>query len=103
MIPTVQIFPQGNVRIVKRGHDKGLQIFPANGERNYVVPVEIARLAAGRDEWMKKVLICCECGKETTVGEFDCGLCPTCYDAAGEENYRLDTNPAYRLKALENI
>jgi hypothetical protein len=83
----LQIGPAG--QIVRVGKTK-------NGEHfadvdGYFIPREIARLGAGRGEWMRGILFRCdECRHRGPVGEMECGLCQMCYDRAGEENARLD-------------
>ncbi len=51
------------------------------------VPVDILRIAAGRDAWMRQIQgRCLECKAYVAVGETECELCPICYEKAEEEN-----------------
>ena len=58
------------------------------------IPIGIARLAAGRDEWLRQVVVPCQsCGREYRLCDSDCGeVCPTCEQEQLEENWRSD-NP----------
>ena len=83
----LQIGPDG--QLARVGKTKTGEHF-ANVD-GFFIPRDIAGLAAGRDEWMRKILFRCEeCRTRVPVGEMECGLCQTCYDRAGEENARLD-------------
>jgi len=89
----IQHFPKGDIRVVVRDGMKGIRVFPLGYERplrSYVVPVEIASLAAGKDAWMRQVLVKCSCGTRCHVGEMECGICPACYEQAGIENEIAD-------------
>ncbi len=57
----------------------------------YHVPVELLSVAAGKDAWMRDILVKCkECRTEVKAGEIDCEMCQDCYEKAGEENAALD-------------
>ena len=56
------------------------------------IPLDIARLAAGPDAWLRQVVVKCSyCDNRQPVGETESGTCcQKCYDEAGEENARAD-------------
>jgi hypothetical protein len=95
-IPFIQTFTVGGkavyVKIVQNTNgDKGLHItFP--GKAPYIIPAGIAGCAAGKDAWMRNVLVkCSECGVRTPCGRLEGNLmCPDCYEKAGEEIARMD-------------
>lgn len=64
------------------------------GQR-FDVPIEMLSLAAGKDAWMKEILVkCAECRTAVKAGEMECSMCPACYDKAGAENEALDNGGA---------
>ena len=56
------------------------------------VPLDIAKLAAGPDAWMRQIPVeCRECCCEFKLCDSDSHeYCQKCFDEAGEENARLD-------------
>jgi hypothetical protein len=63
----------------------------APGHPTRYVPVEMLSLAAGRDAWMREVLVrCSDCKTVVKAGEMDCEMCNDCYEKAGEENRLQD-------------
>lgn len=56
------------------------------------VPLDIAKLAAGPDAWMRQIPVeCRECRCEFKLCDSDSHeYCQGCFDKAGEENARLD-------------
>lgn len=88
---TNQQFPAFTVSImVSKKGQRFAQIEPTGG-RPYHVPTEMLGLAAGKDAWMRAILVkCTVCRTPAKAGDMECEMCPDCYDAAGEENARLD-------------
>lgn len=88
-----QILGQRTVTIVRSKRD-GVRLADVRepGRESYLVPVELLPLAHGKDLWMRKILVLCAgCRKPVEAGEMESGeLCPACFEAAGEENARLD-------------
>lgn len=61
------------------------------GGRTTVLPAELLGLAAGKDAWMRRIMVrCSDCGKRVPAGEMECRMCDECYNRAGEENAKLD-------------
>ena len=59
--------------------------------KEYHVPVELLSVAAGKDAWMRDILVKCKvCRTEVKAGDMDCEMCQDCYEKAGEENAALD-------------
>jgi hypothetical protein len=56
----------------------------------YAVPYDIARLAAGRDAWMRDLLGRCDCGKDFPMHESDVPFCAACQNEAELENEKLN-------------
>lgn len=57
-----------------------------------IIPVELLPLCSGKDAWMREIRVkCAACRKVIVAREMECGeLCQECFEAAGEENARLD-------------
>lgn len=87
----VQAFlKRGAVYATVRLTSKWAEITPASG-RKFCVPLEMLGLAAGKDAWMRRIMVrCADCGKRVPAGEMECRMCEECYDRAGEENAKLD-------------
>lgn len=81
-------FPKGTIVRSKRDGQRYLSL----GDYQ-MVPVGIAALAAGKDAWMRDVLIKCgDCQTKVRLGdtETDLCLCRACVDKAEDENAKLD-------------
>jgi hypothetical protein len=82
------------IKVATKGPTAGTRyalILPDSGSNSHVVPVELLSLTAGRDAWMKNILVRCSvCRVPTKAGEMECNMCEGCYEEAGEENARLD-------------
>jgi len=56
----------------------------------YAVPYDIARVAAGKDAWMRDLLGRCDCGKDFPMHESDVPFCAACQNEAEAENEKLN-------------
>lgn len=87
-----QKFPGFTVSImVGRANGQRYGEIKPDGGRAYHVPVEMLGLAAGKDAWMRDILVkCTHCRTPAKAGEMECDMCQACYEVAGEENAKLD-------------
>ncbi len=92
MSEQIQTGPQGQKVVTFNAGSYLRHFLIEHGGKVRDVPIDIAAVAAGRDEWMRKLTVTCrECGKLHAVGEGDSAeYCQRCYDEAGEENARMD-------------
>jgi hypothetical protein len=65
-----------------------------DAKRGQSIPAGMARLAAGRDAYLRNSVVKCDdCGQSYALKDSDSeDLCQECFDKAGEENARLDGN-----------
>lgn len=84
--PKPQVFPEGCVTV--RRHPETREQYAVDYETNRSVPLEICRMAAGPDRWLRNVVFACvECKRDVRAGDTECaGLCPACYENAENEN-----------------
>lgn len=56
-------------------------------EEGTIIPMGIARHAAGKDGWMRDIVVKCgDCLKDVRLGDTECDvLCPDCLHKAEEE------------------
>lgn len=84
----LQVGPAGELVRVGKLKTSGMVFADING---YCHPQEICHLAAGKDAWKRNILFrCADCRKRLPAHQMECGMCPECYDKAGEENAALD-------------
>lgn len=89
-IATQAFIKHGAVYALVRVNRQFAEITPESG-RAFFIPVEMLGLAAGKDEWMRRIMVrCADCGKRVPAGEMECRMCEECYDRSGEENAKLD-------------
>lgn len=51
-----------------------------------IIPVDLLPLVAGKDVWMRNILVpCVDCGELVKACDTEVQLCETCYEAAMEE------------------
>lgn len=78
-----------NGNTIRRGKTAdGMRVFKiakANGQ-SFGVPYDIARLAAGKDAWMRDLLGKCDCGANFPMHESDVPYCAKCQAEAEHEN-----------------
>lgn len=84
----------GNLTITRGKTSEGMRLFIFTHARSfhppYQLPYDIARLAAGKDAWMRGLLGKCDCGANYPMHESDVPFCAKCQSEAEEENARLD-------------
>jgi hypothetical protein len=75
-----------------------------NTSRACAVPLDIARLAAGKDAWLRQVVVKCSyCDNLQPVGETESGTCcQKCFDDAGRENELSDSGKAGNIAEDED-
>ena len=81
------------IEIGKRGTPNAgrFRILNSPVPHNVAIPLDIAKLGAGKDAWMRQIPVECECGTTFKLCDSDSSeCCQTCFDAAGEENARID-------------
>ena len=72
--------------------------------RTFYVPVELLSVAAGKDAWMRDILVACkECRTLVKAGDMDCEMCQDCYEKAGEENAASDARCDERAHYLSEV
>lgn len=72
--------------------NKVTRLRAANIDGDVYVPIGICQLGAGEYAYLRQIVVLCEeCGKPYRLADSDSeAVCQKCYDAAGEENERLD-------------
>lgn len=98
-----QKFPGGITVSIMRSKKDPKQRFAritrrARGVRGlfrYTVAVELLSLSAGKDVWMRDVLVrCADCRVPTKAGEMENGQhCAACYEKAGNELSQYGEGP----------
>lgn len=88
----VQRFQDKMITRGKTAHGTRLFTVTRGNGSHYHVPYGIARLAAGKDAWMRNLLGKCDCGANYPMHESDVPYCRKCQDEAEEENARADGN-----------
>lgn len=85
-----QVFGRYTARVVK-SISTGERFIKTNAHA-HPIPLDIARLAAGPDAWLRQVIVKCSyCDNRQPVGETECGTCcPSCYEEAEQENARAN-------------
>lgn len=85
------------LRITRHKTDTNMRVFkvtainPQNRVcRQFYVPYDIARLAAGKDAWMRNLLGKCDCGANFPMHESDVPYCAKCQAEAERENAIAD-------------
>jgi len=74
--------------IVRKGHGKFIMPVMSGDiiDYSHAIPVELASLAAGKDAWMRQILVrCSDCKEKHTIEALyqDCpGCCPACSEKA---------------------
>lgn len=85
-----QVFGRFQARVV-RLRSTGERFIRTNVHTG-LIPLDIARLAAGRDAWLRQVIVKCSyCENRIPVGETESGTCcRACADECEAENARAN-------------